>query len=782
LSRAVKTILEQDAKVSAVYALAEGPDGSVYAGTGPHGILLRVKDDKVTRVYESDETANIFSIVVDAKGQLLLGTGGEAGKILRIADPNAREAKAEEVFAEKDVQYVWAVKQTPDGNLYAATGPNGQLFEIKPDGSKSVLLDSDENNLLSLVSDGKDLLYVGTDPNGLVYRVNRKNKEVFVLFDAPESEVGALALDAKGNLYAATAEASETPQPAVPGAPGAAEKSGRPEGTGGVPIPGAQPPENPKPPPVPDPNPGEPNPIPKKAAPARERAGAPVIPAHSYLLVDEWARILKLDDPTNPGDDPNNPNPPQPPAPGPNPNPGKRPGPGKPAPVNAANPNPNPQPEPIDFGKPKPEGNAIYKIDTDGFVREIFRQPVMVLSMIERNGVLLVGTGSDGNVYQVDPAAEETVVLAKVDPKQVLSMLATKDGKILLGMANVGGLATMSSGFASEGTFASPVLDATQISRFGKLHLEGSLPKGASLTIATRSGNVQDPEKTGWSNWSDEANATSFYQIPSPSARFLQYRLTFTSEQGKDSAVVDQVDVAYQMPNLAPVIKSVKVGGGGDKLANALTAGLEGMNGAAPGNTPAVPKPAQPKNTVETINWEAEDANGDALQYALYFRTGSKAPWILLKDKLTETTYQWDTRTVADGRYEIKVVASDAAANPPGQGRTGSRVSDPMLVDNTSPLIGDLTHKEQGSNVALAASIADRTSTVASLEYSVDSGADWQAVLPSDNIFDSPEEKVQFTVSNLSPGAHQITLRATDAKGNHGYETVFVNIEAQAGK
>jgi hypothetical protein len=348
-------------------------------------------------------------------------------------------------------------------------------------------------------------------------------------------------------------------------------------------------------------------------------------------------------------------------------------------------------------------------------------------------------------------------------------------------MANVGGLATMSSGYATEGTFTSPVLDASQISRFGKVHLEGSLPKGTALSIATRSGNVQDPEKTGWSNWSEETGATSFQQIPSPSARFLQYRLKFTSEQGKESAVVDQVDVAYQMPNLAPVIKSIKVGGGGDKVANALTAGLEGLNAAAAGGAPA-PKTAQPKNTVETITWEAEDANTDSLQYSLYFRNGPKAPWILLKDKLTEPTFQWDTRTVADGRYEIKVVASDTAANPPGQGRTGSRVSDPMLVDNTSPAIGDLKSKAQGSNVTVSASIADRTSTVASVEYSVDSGADWQAVLPSDNIFDSPEEKVQLTVSNLSPGTHQITLRATDAKGNHGYETVFVNIEAQAGK
>src|SRR3954453_6589605 len=84
LSRAIKKILEQDAKVSAVYCLTEAPDGSVYAGTGPHGVLLRVKDDKVTPIYEPEGMMNIFSILVDSKGRLLLGTGGEKGQIFRI--------------------------------------------------------------------------------------------------------------------------------------------------------------------------------------------------------------------------------------------------------------------------------------------------------------------------------------------------------------------------------------------------------------------------------------------------------------------------------------------------------------------------------------------------------------------------------------------------------------------------------------------------------------------------------------------------------------------------
>ena len=127
-------------------------------------------------------------------------------------------------------------------------------------------------------------------------------------------------------------------------------------------------------------------------------------------------------------------------------------------------------------GEPRPEGNAVYKIDPSGFVTEIFRQPVLVLSMVENNGSLLIATGSDGQIFQVNPQADETVVLAKVDAKQVLSLLAAADGNVYLGMANVGSIATLSSGFAGKGTFTSSVLDATQISRFGKMQLHGSLP------------------------------------------------------------------------------------------------------------------------------------------------------------------------------------------------------------------------------------------------------------------------------------------------------------------
>ncbi|HMB95186.1 MAG TPA: hypothetical protein VKK61_04030 [Tepidisphaeraceae bacterium] len=708
LSREVKTLLAEDARVSAVFALAQASDGTIYAGTGPQGILLSIKDDKVTTAAELGAHINIFSLLIDSKGRLLIGTGGEKGEIYRIDKPGQ---KPKSIFSADGVQYIWAMTQTSDGLLYAATGPNGQLFQINPDSTNKVILDSDENNLLCLLSDGKDFLYVGTDPNGLVCRVNRNTGELFVVYDAPESEISALARDDRGNLYAATAESSE--QQAGESDNAAADQVGRPESEShGSPIP-SQPPASPKPPDAPNPSPGEPLPIPKNKK------------------SDEPKSMMILAAPDDPPDAPD-PEPASQPA---------MPGPNKAAPAGAA----------AEAAAPS-NGNAIYKIDPDGFVTEVFRQPVSVFAMIEHEGTLLVATGNVGAVYQVNPAQEETLIVAKVDPKDVLCLLPAKDGRVLMGLANEGGVVAMTSGYAIDGTFTSPVLDATQISRFGKVHLNGTLPASTSLKFSTRSGNVEEASAPGWSPWSDDTSAEEFLQVSSTPARFLQYRLSFTSDAGKATPIVEDIDIAYQVPNLPPEIKSIKID-----------------------------QPVADENTVPdgkvTISWEASDPNEDDLLYSIYFRRGSHSPWILLKDKLKDPTYDWETRSVGDGRYEIKVEASDAAANPPGQGKTATRVSDPIIVDNTPPIIGDIKAELSGGDATISLNVADRTTTVARLEYSVDSSQDWQSVLPLDNIADSPQEAYKFIVSDLPAGAHQITLRATDAKGNRSFESVNVTAE-----
>src|SRR5688572_6733756 len=174
LSRAVRMLLQQNPKVSSVNSLVQAPDGAIYAGTGPHGQLLKIAGDKVTELATIEGATHLFALAMDKDGGLLIGTAGENGRVLKMAKAGE---KPTELFKADGVQYVWGVAQADDGKIYAATGPNGQLFEISGPGQSRVVLDADENNLLSLISDGKDLLYVGTDPNGLVYRVNRKTNE-----------------------------------------------------------------------------------------------------------------------------------------------------------------------------------------------------------------------------------------------------------------------------------------------------------------------------------------------------------------------------------------------------------------------------------------------------------------------------------------------------------------------------------------------------------------------------------------------------------------------------
>jgi hypothetical protein len=700
LSRATKTLFEQDPRVSSVYALAQAPDGTVYAGTGPHGVLLSARDGKVDTTATISDSVGVFALAVDKGGKLLLGTGGEQGRIYRLDDIAKPPV---EVFASPDVQYIWAMTVTPDGTLYAATGPNGQLIAIPPDGRSKVLFDSTESNLLSLVSDGKGALYVGSDPGGIVYRIDTTTGQARVLYDANETEISALALDATGSLYAATAQEVE----AAGEEEAASESIGRPEEpTTGAPVPATPPGDAP-----PNPNPGRPEPAPRQDLPGGDVEG------------DGDATVLH----------------------------------------NARAPASAPSPDAAGGSNTESTeaGNAIYRIDPAGFVTEIFRGPTMILSLLEENGTLLAGTGGEGYVYQVRPAAGENVAIARLESSdQVMAMLPAADGQILLGLANSGGVATMSRGFATTGTYTSDVLDAGQVSAFGTLRVHAQVPDKATVTVATRSGNLKDAHSAGaWSPWSAERPLAGFIPTDAPAGRFFQYRLTLKSDDATTTPAVTDVTVPYQVPNLPPVVKSIKVAPAKDDKIDATKK-----------------ESALEPNRRQTVTWEATDPNEDALHYTLAYRTAGDGPWIELKKDLADAEFTWDTKTVADGRYELRVTASDERANPVDTGRTASRISDPVTVDNTAPQFTDTDTEVDGERVKLSLKLSDPAGTVSQVEFAVDSGEDWQAVAASDRIYDSPDEAATFVTASLKPGPHQIAVRATDENGNQAMKNLVISI------
>ena len=342
-------------------------------------------------------------------------------------------------------------------------------------------------------------------------------------------------------------------------------------------------------------------------------------------------------------------------------------------------------------------------------------------------------------------------------------MLSLAIAGLLLGAANPGVLMRMTAAVAEQGGYTSAVLDAGQVSMFGTFKLTADIPKGTTVAIELRSGNVGDPEQAAWSKWSKPAlikfdkDANPLQprelKIDVPPARYLQYRLTLTGD-GKTTPVIDQADLAYVAPNTPPTVAKLVV------------------------NVPKVGEPGSDPNPKYTIQWQATDDNSDRLIYSLEYKPGKAENYLPLAQDLTANKYDWQTQHVPDGWYTLRLTADDKLDNPPDAARTGGRVSEPVLVDNTAPALEGLKAKAMGGGkVKLTAKVQDEWSDISSVAYSVDGSETYQASLPDDLIYDSTSEAWGVTIPDLSPGGHVIAVRAIDARGNTAYRQLIVEVK-----
>ena len=118
------------------------------------------------------------------------------------------------MFYSPKQKYIWAMAFDSKGNLFVATGDQGEIHKVTPDGKGSVFFKTDETHVRSMAVDSKDDLIVGTDPGGLVLRVTPSG-EGFVLYQMPKREVTSVAVAKDGTIYAA---AVGTKQASLPGA------------------------------------------------------------------------------------------------------------------------------------------------------------------------------------------------------------------------------------------------------------------------------------------------------------------------------------------------------------------------------------------------------------------------------------------------------------------------------------------------------------------------------------------------------------------------------------
>jgi hypothetical protein len=404
-------------------------------------------------------------------------------------------------------------------------------------------------------------------------------------------------------------------------------------------------------------------------------------------------------------------------------------------------------------GKTDRSGNAIYQIDPSGVTSEILALPAMFLSMAPADGNLMVGTGSPGRVYKVQPGTERYTALVREDAA-FFSAAVRADNSFWIGTSRPAAAIHIRPDYSHEGTYTSVPQDAGQVSQWGRISADLLQPAGTSVMVQTRSGNLRDVSGPGWSEWSEPTSLDEGTDnVPScPPARFLQLRLTLkANSSGRDTPVVGSIRIPYMTRNLAPEITAVSV------TVPDLTTSKRGSGNdewyTADSNLP--------------IEWQARDPNGDSLVYCIDLRQAGHKRWIRIAKDIHKTSYTWDSSTVPDGRYEIRVLASDAPDNPPGTALSKARISEPFTVNNTPPQIEDLHWAATNRDgFRIQAALHDADGTILAAQYAIDSVETWTALLPADGIFDSPSESLDLNIEGLSSGEHILTLRVADSRGN----------------
>jgi hypothetical protein len=439
-------------------------------------------------------------------------------------------------------------------------------------------------------------------------------------------------------------------------------------------------------------------------------------------------------------------------------------------------------PSPMPRVSKKQGRGAIYRIRPDGLWDAMWDsgEDAPYDIVIEPSGSLLVGTGTEGKIFRVSGDPARATLLARAAARQVTALLREPSGRIVGAASNPGKLFALSPSAARRGTFESDVRDAGTVASWGVIRWRASANSGA-VNVFTRSGNTATPDET-WSPWSSAYTNAGGEQIVSPTARYLQWRAVLTSG-GDNGPVLTSVTTAYLPRNLRPEVSSITVHPSGTVFQRPFSTGeteLAGFDDAAadvrfaaqgaaanasgqPSPGPALGRRIYQKG-LQTFVWKADDDNDDRLQFDTLYRREGETNWKVLHRGLTDPIFVWDTTSVPDGTYVVKVSASDALSNSPGAALVGELESVSFDIDNTAPRIELQPATRAGARTTITFMVRDDQSSVQRVEYSLDASR-WRLAYPKDGIADSRREDFEVRLDE-GEAARSVIIRATDAMNN----------------
>jgi hypothetical protein len=241
-----------------------------------------------------------------------------------------------------------------------------------------------------------------------------------------------------------------------------------------------------------------------------------------------------------------------------------------------------------------------------------------------------------------------------------------------------------------------------------------------------------------------------------------------------ESPLLTSVSAAYLPRNMRPRVTSITIHPPGTVFQRPFPTDPEiaGFDGELPERRAAAqqapPGPNLGRRTYQkgllTFVWRAEDENRDELTYDVFYRREGETSWKILKRALTDSILVWDTTSVPNGSYLLRVVATDAPSNSPSSALTGAMESNSFEVDNSPPNVTITGVRRDATRLTLTFDARDEHSSVQKADYSLD-GDRWQTIYPRDGIADSRMEQFELVLEGEA-AARGVIIRAADALNN----------------
>ncbi len=659
--------------------------------------------------------AYLGAIATDSKSNIFV-SGGPDARVFRIPADVGGES-AGEIFFEADAVDIRALAFDANDNLYAAVSPEAKVYRIAPDGEAGVIYAPDCNYIWAMAFDSQQRLYLATGDKGEIHRID-VDGEGGVYFETGETHVRSLAIDEDDNLIVGTdpggllmriADRGESPaQGFVLYQSPRAEITAIVHGRDGVVYAAGVGDRTP---------PGRRTtrsaPTVRQAAPPTQNPSAAARQPTSAIQSTRTTPAALLSRVVG--------------------------------------------------------GSSIYAIAPDGEPRKIWDSPqAIVYSLgLDAGGRLLAGTGDAGRLMRIDSDTRSTILTTR-DSKQITA-LASSNGRIVAASSNAGTVFAVGPELADEGVFESEVHDATGFSRFGRVEWKGA----GDVALYVRSGNLKSPERN-WSAW-HAAPAPDGGVTGVPGARFVQWKAALRAKNGA-APELRSTTLYYQPKNSAPRVAAVETTPPHYRFPirppNARSANITlpplGANpsGSRPSPTsrPTLQSMAPARGHIG-VRWNAEDANKDTLRARLEIQGETESTWILIEEKIEAAHHSWDSTSFADGWYRARVTVSDELSNPGPEALSGSKISEPFLIDNSAPVVTQFAASVADGRLRIAFSAKDAASKIAAAEYSLN-GGDWKLLAPVNGLYDASELDFDFDAGPAAAGQHVAAVRVRDSQGN----------------